>query len=281
MLSVGLFTVPMAPLAWRCSVARFEPSAAASARARLAVAAQLGQPAVFPRREVVALAVSIAMSATALRFARPAPSLPVWPVDPVAARVARDEGGTVDPSTGKSVIVLEPSGTILGESDAVSVRAQRAAANALRILASLSPTTLPTVEIAGPPIESGGSAELGIAPAVVAGIVAASVLVVGGAYAIGRYTSSERAAMDAKQAIEIHDADTASQLAIKRMRLEAATGTKIEPSPIEIAAAKRIEGGASKESTRGWAYFGVGTAIGAGAVVGAPHVARRLGLGAR
>jgi hypothetical protein len=286
--SVGMFSVSSTPLAWRSSVARFDPKAAASARARLAVAVTLGQPAVFHAAELAALAQSIAMSATALRHARPSPSLPVYAFDPAAARAAAVEGAIVNPAGGKSAIVLDPCGAIMGRADEASHRAQLAAANALHIIASCTPTTAPTIDldpsiVVGPPIETvpGGGEKLGAAPLIVGGIIVGGILLLGGGIAIGNYFSGKRAEMDAKKAIEVNDADKAAALTVERMKLEASTGKTIAPSPLELAAAERIKGGASKESGRGWMFFGIGAILGAGAIIGAPHASRRLGMGAR
>lgn len=260
-------------LAIRLGAWRFDPALAAQGSARVAAAAAVGQGVVMPAAERLALLTSIGLQVTLLRHALPRPSLPLMVVDGAAKRIADEQKGVLDPRSGKSAILFEPFGPIVGRSDARSREVVLAGAHAVRALQNAKETSAPAVDygpggiIFDPPLViGGGGASEGIAPAVIAGIAVGALVIGAVGFAAGWFTSDKRAEMDAKSTIEVHHADVAAALETKRMELEAASGKKIEPSPMAASAAAKIKEGAGIETSSRWTRLGIVlgvTAIGA------------------
>jgi hypothetical protein len=261
-------------LAIRLGAWRFDPALAAAGSARVAAAAAVGQGVVMPAAERLALLTSIGLQVTLLRHALPRPSLPLIVVDGAAKRIADEQKGVLDPRSGKSAILFEPFGPVVGRSDARSRQVVLAGAHAVRVLQHAKETSAPAVDFGipgginfDPPlvIGGGGTGE-SIAPAVIAGIALGALVIGAVGFGVGWFTSDKRAEMDAKSTIEVHHADVAAALETKRMELEAASGKKIEPSPMAASAAAKIKEGAGIETSSRWTRLGIVlgvTAIGA------------------
>jgi hypothetical protein len=262
-------------LAIRLGAWRFDPALAAKASTRVAAAAAAGQGVVMPAAERLALLTSIGLQVTLLRHALPRPSLPLMVVDAAAKKIADEQKVILDPHSGKSAILFEPFGPIVGRSDARSREVVLAGAHAVRALQNARATDAPAIDFSmpggigfDPPLVIGGGSGTGaeqfaIGPAVVLGIAAGALIV--GAVA-GWFSSEKRAEMDAKTTIEVHHADVAAALETKRLELEAATGKKIEPSPMAQSAAAKIKEGAGIETGSRWTGVGIGLGLG---IVGA------------
>ncbi len=270
----------------RVAAWRFDPSAAAKASARISAAVALGQGVALPVAERRALFTSMSLNVTALRNCLPAPALPLMVVDSEAKRIADEQGGVIDPASGKSAVIVDAFGPVVGRSDERVRSVILAGARACRLLASMKETSAPVIDLGGgyigtdgdPIVVDPGAEKLGIAPAVVVGI-AAGALIVGAV--TGWFISSSRAAMDAAAAVEINDANIALKLERERMELEAKTGKPITPSPLVLGAAERIKDGAKIESTSRLTVFGIGAGVGVAALLaihyGAPrYVARKV-----
>lgn len=138
--------------------------------------------------------------------------------------------------------------------------------------------------VTSPVVTGGGGEKLGVAPAIVVGGIAAAVLLVGGAgYLIGSYSEQakgEAVKWDAEKVLAIRRAEIAADLALQRWRLEAETGTKFDPSPLEIGAADDVKTLAAQEKSSRWFGFGLaalaGAAVAGAVVYGAPAVGLKV-----
>ncbi len=265
----------------RLGAAWFRPELAAAGFGRLAVGAQTKTGAILLPGEMQAVMIALAMEATALRFALPRPSLPVYAIDPSASGE-----GVADPRTGKGAIMLDPFGAILGRSDPTGARMQLAGCGILHALAKSKETSAPAIGVdfpggtipgwTPPPIVGfpGGGEKLGIAPVVVGILAGAVVLCVG----VGGWTYTKSREIDADTANKAMAIAAGMQDTRDRWTLEAQTGKTIAPTALEVAAGKVAESVANKETGSRWLWVGIGAAVGVGGVAASNYGARRLGI---
>lgn len=266
-------------------VAWLNPKAAAEGFGRLALAAQTKTNAVLLAHEIEAVTLSLGLQATMLRHALPRPSLTAYVIE---------RGAPIDPRSGKVAIVSDPFGPILGRADDIGARMQLAGCGVVRALLRAKPTSAPAIGVdfpgggfpgwTPPPIETfpgGGGEKLGAAPVVPIVIGAAVVLCFGigaGVWAYGKRVEVDADTANKAMAIAAGMRDTRD-----RWDLEVRSGKKLEPTPLENAAAKVAESTATKESSSRWTFVAIGAAATAGAMFVASrpivqsHAARLVG----
>jgi hypothetical protein len=243
----------------------------AAGQAKIEASAASGAPAYLSADQADAVIALAAFRATALIYGGSVP-------------LARLQPGDISPFAGSGVVLLDPSAPMLAaRHDAqghAAILAIGAAIRGCRRHATFGPSAVPDVP---PPLVIGTPGEkFGLGPAVIAGGVAAAVLLVGGAgYLIGAYreeAKGQAVRWQAQQTIALRRAQLSADLALERWRMEVQSGMHLQPSPLEEGAANDIKELAKSESGSRWGEFGIAAALGAVGAVGLGYAFRRAGV---